>query len=73
MATPHATGAVALLLESEPDLSPAEVKDRLKATAIDLDMDFNTQGTGRGDVFAAWQAGQTVPDPDPDPEPRPHA
>ncbi len=71
MATPHAAGAVALLLESEPDLSPPEMKERLKATAIDLDMDFNTQGTGRGDVLAAWEAGQIDPEPDPDPEPTP--
>ena len=71
MATPHATGTVAILLESEPDLSPAAVKERLKATSVDLGLDFNTQGTGRGDVLAAWDVGQPDPTPDPDPEPTP--
>jgi serine protease AprX len=71
MATPHATAAVALLLESEPDLTPAAVKERLKATAVDLGLDFNTQGTGRGDVWAAWETGQPEPTPEPEPEPTP--
>ncbi|NOZ50256.1 MAG: S8 family peptidase, partial [Chloroflexi bacterium] len=55
MATPHATGAVALLLQAEAQLTPSQVKERLLATAIDLGQDANSQGKGRGDVFAAWQ------------------
>jgi subtilisin family serine protease len=72
MATPHATGVVALLLENEATLSSAAIKGRLKATAVDLGFDFNTQGTGRGDALAAWEAGQTEPEPEPDPEPTPN-
>ena len=33
MAAPHVAGAVALLLDSEPDLDPLEVRDRLQNTA----------------------------------------
>ncbi len=67
MATPHASGVAALLLEAEADLQPSQIKDRLKSTAIDLGLDANTQGTGRADAHAAWKAGQDEPDPEPDP------
>jgi serine protease AprX len=65
MATPHAAGTAALVLESEPRLTPLQLKDRLMTTAIDLGLDPNTQGTGRGNAFAAWQAGQVSPPPPP--------
>ncbi|NOX60810.1 MAG: S8 family peptidase [Chloroflexi bacterium] len=71
MATPHATGVVALLLEAEPDLTPRQVKERLMATAVDMGLDKNAQGAGRGDAHAAWQAGQTEPEPTPEPTPEP--
>lgn len=34
MATPHAAGAIALLLQSEPNLSPADVKSRLTSGTV---------------------------------------
>ncbi len=67
MATPHAAGVCALLLESEPDLSPEEVKERLGATAIDIDTDAYAQGQGRVD---AWRALQNEASPE-QPEPVP--
>lgn len=71
MATPHASGVAALLLEAEPDLTPVQLKDRLKSTAIDLELNANTQGTGRGDALAALHAGDQEPAPTPTPEPTP--
>jgi serine protease AprX len=45
MATPHVAGIVALMLEANPNLTPAQVKDILKRTATNM--------TGR----IAWEAG----------------
>ncbi len=72
MATPHATGASALLLQAKPGLSPQQIKDLFMNTAKDLGVDANTQGTGRAQVFAAYQAalGET-PSPTPTPTPTP--
>jgi beta propeller repeat protein len=53
MAAPHVAGAAALLKQSNPSLSPQEIKDILKNTAIDLGLDENTQGSGRIDILAA--------------------
>jgi serine protease AprX len=75
MATPHAAGACALLLQAKPGLSPQQLKDTLMNTAKDLGLDPNTQGKGRAQVFAAYQSalGQTPtpqpPPPTPTPEP----
>jgi serine protease AprX len=55
MATPHATGACAVLLQSKPGLSPHQVKDLVMSSARNLGLDPNTQGSGRGDVYAAYQ------------------
>ncbi len=68
MATPHASGSSALLLQAQPKLNPQQVKDALMNTAKDLGLDANTQGKGRADVFAAYQA---VTSPQPQPEPPP--
>jgi subtilisin family serine protease len=74
MATPHASGLAALLLQAKPDLAPADVKRVLMGTALDLGQDHNAQGSGRG---RAWEALQeaiggvppTVPPPPPPPPP----
>lgn len=46
MSTPIVTGAIALLLEKYPHLSPNEVKYMLKITADDLGLSKNRQGWG---------------------------
>ena len=53
MATPHAAGACALLLQANPTYSPQQVKDALMNSAKNLGLDANTQGKGRADVLAA--------------------
>jgi serine protease AprX len=72
MATPHATGACALLLQARPGLSPQQIKEILMNTARDLGLDANTQGKGRAHVFAAYQnaLGQE-PQPQPPAPPAP--
>jgi hypothetical protein len=54
MATPHASGTCALLLQARPDLSPQQIKDLLMTTAKNLNLAPNTQGSGRSDVAAAF-------------------
>ncbi len=72
MATPHATGACALLLQARPGLWPQQIKEILMNTARDLGLDANTQGKGRAQVFAAYQSalGQE-PQPQPPAPPAP--
>jgi PGF-pre-PGF domain-containing protein len=59
MATPHVSGAAALLLHAANtlgiSLTPSDIKTILKNTAVDLGMtgNDNTYGAGRIDVFAA--------------------
>ncbi len=53
MATPHVAGAAALLLQSNPALSPAQVKHILMGTAVDLGYNVFCQGTGGIDVYEA--------------------
>lgn len=50
MAAPAVAGAVALLLEREPDLTNVEVKMRLKESAVDTGMPKNCQGWGMPDL-----------------------
>jgi subtilisin family serine protease len=78
MATPHAAGAAALLLQANPKLTPLELKGILQFTAKNLGCDENTQGKGRGDVYLAYKAALPAPTPppapptpDPDPTPTP--
>ena len=53
MAAPHVSGAVALLLQKNPDWTPGEVKMALRNTAVDIGEDVNTQGYGRMDILSA--------------------
>jgi subtilisin family serine protease len=65
MATPHASGLAALLLQAKSSLSPSEIKQTLMNTALDLGQDVNAQGTGRARAEHALQAalGQAPPEP----------
>ncbi len=55
MATPHASGAAALLLQAHPDLKPQDIKRALLRGALDLNEMPTAQGSGRGDLLAAYQ------------------
>lgn len=67
MATPHATGIVALLLEAFPDLTARQLKDRLMNTARELGLDANAQGKGRADAYQAYLGEPFSPAPSPPP------
>ena len=56
MAVPHAAGVAALLLEADPGLTPRELKELMMRSAVDLGLDENTEGAGRGDASAALAA-----------------
>jgi subtilisin family serine protease len=70
MATPHAAGLCALLLEAQPQLTPQEIKRRLMATAVDLGLNPYVQGRGRVDAWAALTQ-EVLPGPEPTPPPPP--
>ena len=53
MATPLVAGAVALLRQKNPSLSPEEIKSLIKFSSKDLGYDINTQGSGRIDILNA--------------------
>lgn len=65
MATPHATGVAALLLAANPNLEPAQVKERMVNGARSLGVERTAQGAGRGDAYNAFleQAGEPLPPP----------
>ncbi|UCC89170.1 MAG: S8 family serine peptidase [Anaerolineales bacterium] len=71
MATPHATGSVALLLQAQPGLTPNQIRWTLLTTALGLGESLNVQGSGRGNVYAAYQKilSETPPDGTEPPEP----
>jgi serine protease AprX len=73
MATPHTAGLVALLLQAKPGLTPAQIKQALMQTALDMGADENAQGTGRARAghALAMVEGEEPPPPEPEPEPEP--
>ena len=54
MATPFVSGAIALLLQSNPKLMPTTIKTALMVSAIDLGVSSYIQGAGRLDIMAAY-------------------
>lgn len=56
MATPHVSGAAALLLDAHPSWSPAQIKGALSNYAKDLGSNVLQQGSGRIDVCKAATA-----------------
>ena len=60
MATPHIAGVAAMVRQAYPSLTPEEVKQKIKSTAVSLDKDANLQGAGLVDVTAAIPFPQKV-------------
>jgi serine protease AprX len=56
MATPHVSGAVALMLEANPALGPDQVKAILQSTARPMGHAPHEAGAGFLDAFAAVRA-----------------
>jgi serine protease AprX len=58
-------GVCALILQANPGLTPAQVKEVLMRTAVNLNEEPNSQGAGRADVYAAVKAepGEQPPPP----------
>ena len=56
MATPHVSGAAALLLQSHPEWSPEIIKSALMSTSLDLGLSPIAQGAGRINVLEANDA-----------------
>jgi len=71
MATPHAAGLAALLLQARMGASPAQIKAAFMDTALDIGADENSQGAGRARADHALAAirGDTPPTPTPEPKP----
>lgn len=72
MATPHASGVAALMLQTNPDLTAEQVKAKMLVGAVSLGAPPNEQGVGRGDAFKAYEQAIKVPTPTPPtPDPTP--
>ncbi len=61
MATPHAAGAAALLLQAFPGATPYAVKSAMMLGADDLGLDAMAQGTGRLNVARAHKLMEEAP------------
>jgi len=77
MATPHASGVAALMLQANPKLTAAQVKTLMMTTAVNIGAQPNEQGQGRGDAYQAYLKAiapdipEPAPTPGPTPEPEP--
>jgi serine protease AprX len=74
MATPHAAGLAALLLQARPGATPALIKQVLTETALNIGADANAQGAGRAradHALAAIRGDAPPQDPTPQPQPTP--
>ncbi len=75
MATPMVSGAVALLVQKKPDLTPAQVKDIMEKTAKQLGTGVpnNNYGYGRISIKNAidYLDGKYTPSPSPSPTAKP--
>ncbi|PFG04770.1 S8 family serine peptidase [Bacillus sp. es.034] len=62
MASPHVTGAAALIMQAHPEYTPFEVKEALMNTADEMNGDYsvNEVGAGRIDVHEAAHADTLV-------------
>jgi minor extracellular serine protease Vpr len=63
MAAPHVAGAVALLKQLHPELTPQDIKSLLIANSVDIGEDLFTQGAGRMDIAAAARANLIISPP----------
>ena len=62
MATPHVSGAVALIKQAHPDWTPGEIKSSIKSTAVDLGLSQTEQGAGMIDVEKVVKLNQPLDD-----------
>ena len=70
MASPHAAGAAATMLQANPRLIPGDIKALLMGTAKNLGEPQNVQGKGRARLDVAFgRDPTTVPHPDPEEAP----
>ncbi|ELY66548.1 S8 family serine peptidase [Natrinema versiforme] len=64
MAAPVVSGVAGLALSAHPDLSRAELREHLRATATDVGLNENEQGHGRVDAAAAVETNPFSDDSD---------